>query len=151
MSSSALEVIVASKEGRSGGRVCEDEGSRRGVDVVEFSVEGGRTRFARRKEKNAVGGELAVGFHPISCTMSTRLQASIPERKARYENTKDIKYSVPDKTLHSRTPPRSKHIGENIYTGGEKTKKYCLDVLEGTILTSTCLKARNSIHPIRNY
>lgn len=53
VSSSALEVMVASEEGCNGGSVPEDDGSRRGVDVVEFSVEGARTRFARRKEKKA--------------------------------------------------------------------------------------------------
>jgi hypothetical protein len=53
VSSSVLEVMVASEEGWSGGRVWEDDGSRRGVDVFEFKVDGGRTRFARRKEKNA--------------------------------------------------------------------------------------------------
>lgn len=52
-SSSGLEGIVASEETRSSGRVCDDDGWRRGVDVVELSVEDGRTRFARRKEKNA--------------------------------------------------------------------------------------------------
>ena len=36
-----------------GGRVCEEEGSRRGVEVFEWRVEGGKTRFARRNEKNA--------------------------------------------------------------------------------------------------
>jgi hypothetical protein len=50
--------MVARLEGPRGGRVCEEEGSRSGVDVVEFRVEEGRTRFARRKEKNA-GSELA--------------------------------------------------------------------------------------------
>jgi hypothetical protein len=55
----------------SGGRVCEEEGSRRGVDVVEFSVEGGRTRFARRKEKKAAGRPmLAVGVQLSSCAKS---------------------------------------------------------------------------------
>ena len=53
VSSSAWEVMVASEEGCNGGSVPEDDGSRRGVDVVEFSVEGARTRFARRKEKKA--------------------------------------------------------------------------------------------------
>lgn len=49
------EDMVASEDiVRRGGRVCEDEASRRGVDVVEFSVEGGRTRLLRRKVKNAV-------------------------------------------------------------------------------------------------
>jgi len=38
-------------EGPSGGRVCEDKGSRRGVEVAEFR--GGRTRFERRKENKA--------------------------------------------------------------------------------------------------
>ncbi len=52
-SSSALEVMVASEEGKSGGRVCDEEGSRSGVEVFEFKVEEGRTRFARRKVKNA--------------------------------------------------------------------------------------------------
>jgi len=48
-SSSALELIVVSEEEPRGGRVCEEEGSRRGVEVFELSVDGGRTRFARRK------------------------------------------------------------------------------------------------------
>lgn len=52
-SSSALDVMVARLDARSGRRVCGDDGSRRGVEVVEFRVEGGRTRFARRKEKKA--------------------------------------------------------------------------------------------------
>jgi hypothetical protein len=56
-SSSAFELIVAREEGPRGGKVCEEEGSRRGVEVFEFSVDGGRTRFARRKEKKAVGRE----------------------------------------------------------------------------------------------
>jgi len=46
-----LEVIVAREDRKSGGRVCGEEGSRRGVEVFEFSVEGGRTRFARKKLK----------------------------------------------------------------------------------------------------
>lgn len=54
-SSSGLEVMIASDDARSGGRVCEDDGERRGVEVFELSVEDGRTRFARRKEKNAFG------------------------------------------------------------------------------------------------
>lgn len=54
MISSSAEDMVARVEGPSGGRVCEDEGSRRGVEVVEFKVEEGRTRFARRKEKKAM-------------------------------------------------------------------------------------------------
>jgi hypothetical protein len=54
-SSSALEVIVAREERVSGGRVCEEEGSRSGVEVFEFSVEGSKTRFARRNEKKAAG------------------------------------------------------------------------------------------------
>jgi hypothetical protein len=37
-----------------GGRVWEEEASRRGVEEVEFRGVGGRTRFARRKVKNAV-------------------------------------------------------------------------------------------------
>jgi hypothetical protein len=46
--------MVASDEGCSGGSVPDEEGSRRGVDIFEFKVEGGRTRFARRNEKKAV-------------------------------------------------------------------------------------------------
>jgi hypothetical protein len=53
--------MVARDDGVRGGRVCEEEGSSRGVEVVEFKVEGGRTRFARRKVKNAVQGRLVVG------------------------------------------------------------------------------------------
>jgi hypothetical protein len=45
--------MVARDDGVRGGKVCEEEGSSRGVEVVEFKVEGGRTRFARRKVKNA--------------------------------------------------------------------------------------------------
>jgi hypothetical protein len=52
--------MVARDDGVRGGRVCEEEGSSRGVEVVEFKVEGGRTRFARRKVKNAVQGRLVV-------------------------------------------------------------------------------------------
>lgn len=52
-SESSAEDMVARLEGPSGGRVCEEKGSRSGVDMVEFRVEGGRTRFARRKKKNA--------------------------------------------------------------------------------------------------
>lgn len=52
---SSADVMVASEEGCSGGRVPGEEGSRRGVDVFEFSVDGGRTRFARRNEKKAGG------------------------------------------------------------------------------------------------
>jgi hypothetical protein len=64
-----LEVIVAREDGKRGGRVCEEEGSRRGVDVFEFSVEGGRTRFARKKVKKAGGGlKLAVAVQPSSST-----------------------------------------------------------------------------------
>lgn len=51
--SESAEVMVASEEGCNGGRVPDEDGSRRGVEVVEFSVEGGRTRFARRNEKKA--------------------------------------------------------------------------------------------------
>jgi len=51
--SSSAEVIVAREEGSRGGSVWEEEASRIGVDVVEFSVDGGRTRFARKKEKKA--------------------------------------------------------------------------------------------------
>ena len=57
-SSSAAEDMVASGEvWKSGGRKCEDDGVgwRRGVEVCELSVDGGRrTRLARRKVKNAV-------------------------------------------------------------------------------------------------
>jgi hypothetical protein len=51
--SESADVMVASEEGCSGGSVPDDDGSRRGVEEVEFSVEGGRTRFARRNEKKA--------------------------------------------------------------------------------------------------
>ena len=50
---SEMDVMVAREEGVSGGRVWEDDGSRRGVEVFEFKVDGGSTRFARRKEKKA--------------------------------------------------------------------------------------------------
>lgn len=56
--SSEMDVMVARVVGWSGGSVPDEEGSRKGVDVFEFSVEGGRTRFARRKKKKA-GGWLA--------------------------------------------------------------------------------------------
>ena len=46
--------MVATEEGVSGGRVCEEDGWRTGVEVFEFGVEGRRTRLARRKEKNAM-------------------------------------------------------------------------------------------------
>jgi len=53
--SSAVDIVARLEVGKeSGGRVCEDEASRRGVEEVEFRVEVGRTRFARRKVKNAV-------------------------------------------------------------------------------------------------
>lgn len=53
----SIEDIVAREEVvRRGGRVWEDEASRRGVDVVELRVEGGRTRLLRRKVKKAAFG-----------------------------------------------------------------------------------------------
>jgi len=54
-SSSERDVISASDEGNSGSE-CEDNGWRSGVDVVEFKLEGGRTRFARRNVKKASDG-----------------------------------------------------------------------------------------------
>lgn len=53
--SSAVEVMLARDEGGKmrGGRVCEEDGSRRGVLRLELRVEVGRTRFARRKVKKA--------------------------------------------------------------------------------------------------
>jgi S1-C subfamily serine protease len=51
-----LDVIVARNDGRSGGRVWDEDASRIGVEEVEFSVDGGRTRFARRKVKKAEAG-----------------------------------------------------------------------------------------------
>jgi hypothetical protein len=59
-SSSTAELMVAREDGVRGGRVCEEEGSSRGVEEVEFKVEGGRTRFARRKVKNAVQERLVA-------------------------------------------------------------------------------------------
>jgi hypothetical protein len=56
--------MVASEEGCNGGSVPEDDGSRRGVEVFEFSVEGGRTRFARKKEKKA-GKTVSSAFHEL--------------------------------------------------------------------------------------
>jgi len=50
-------------EGEGGGRVPEEDGLRRGVEVLEDMAEevgGGRTRLARRKVKNAAFGELSV-------------------------------------------------------------------------------------------
>jgi hypothetical protein len=80
-----LEVIVARDDGKRGGRVCEEEGSRRGVDIFEFSVEGGKTRFARRKLKNAAGKlTLAGGVRHSSCTKSYSDEAAderIPKRR----------------------------------------------------------------------
>lgn len=38
----------------SGGRYCEEKGDRMGVFELELRVEAGRTRFARRKVKNAI-------------------------------------------------------------------------------------------------
>jgi hypothetical protein len=52
--SGAMVVSVASEEGGSDKRVSGEDWLRRGVEGFEFGVEGGRTRFARRKEKNAV-------------------------------------------------------------------------------------------------
>lgn len=50
--------VLESGEGEGGGRVAEEEGLSRGVLVLEdmalIEVGGGRTRFARRKVKNAV-------------------------------------------------------------------------------------------------
>lgn len=52
--SSELAIVIAAREeGASGGRYSEEDASRRGVDVLELRVEAGRTRFARRKVKNA--------------------------------------------------------------------------------------------------
>ena len=59
---SSADVMVASDEGCRGGSVPDEEGSRRGVELVELRVEGGRTRFARRKEKNAGGRASAWGL-----------------------------------------------------------------------------------------
>jgi hypothetical protein len=53
---SAAELMVAREDRVRGGR----DGSSRGVEVVEFKVEDGRTRFARRKVKNAVQERLVV-------------------------------------------------------------------------------------------
>lgn len=50
LSSSAFEVMVASEDALSGGRLCDEEGWRRGVEVFELTM----TRFARRKEKKAL-------------------------------------------------------------------------------------------------
>jgi hypothetical protein len=55
-SSSALEDMLARDEARRGRRVCDEDGSSRGVEVFEFRVEEGSTRFARRNEKKAVRG-----------------------------------------------------------------------------------------------
>ena len=46
--------MAETEEGVSGGRDCEEDGWRRGVEVFELDVECGRTRLAWRKEKNAV-------------------------------------------------------------------------------------------------
>jgi hypothetical protein len=48
---------VAWEDGWRGGRVCEDEGLRRGVEALELRVDEGRgVRFARRKVKKAGRG-----------------------------------------------------------------------------------------------
>jgi len=59
--SSSADVIVAREEGSRGGSVWEEDASRIGVDVVEFSVDGGRTRFARKKEKKAAEQGMLAG------------------------------------------------------------------------------------------
>lgn len=78
--SSSTDVMVAREDGWSGGRVREDEGSRRGVEMFEFRVEGGRTRFARRKEKNAINQilsfKVAQGIVYTKCS---------PEKKYRLQ------------------------------------------------------------------
>jgi hypothetical protein len=81
-----LEVIVAREDRKSGGRVCGEEGSRRGVEVFEFSVEGGRTRFARKKLKKAEGRQkLAVkaqpGYSAKSAFLWTRLRTMVYLRR----------------------------------------------------------------------
>jgi len=48
--------MVASEDALSGNRVCDEDGSSRGVEVLELSADGGRTRFARRKKKKAFEG-----------------------------------------------------------------------------------------------
>jgi hypothetical protein len=48
--------MLARDEARRGRRVCDEDGSSRGVEVFEFRVEEGSTRFARRNEKKAVRG-----------------------------------------------------------------------------------------------
>ena len=60
----SIVVMVAREEGPNGGRVWEEEGSRRGVDAIEFWFEEGRTRFARRKVKNAVVRVMVSYFSP---------------------------------------------------------------------------------------
>jgi len=45
--------MSAREDGSNGGRVCEEDGSRSGVDMAEFTVEGGRTKFSLRNKKNA--------------------------------------------------------------------------------------------------
>jgi hypothetical protein len=60
--SSSTDVMVARDEGSNGGRVCEDDGSSNGVEVLELSVEAGRrTRFALRKVKKARKGKQRFG------------------------------------------------------------------------------------------
>jgi hypothetical protein len=57
MASEDEEDMIEREEGGSvwrGGRYWEGYGVRRGVLLLEFRVEVGRTRFARRKVKNAI-------------------------------------------------------------------------------------------------
>jgi len=68
--------MVAREEGKRGGRVCDEEGSRRGVEVFELSVEGGKTRFARKKLKKAAGKPKLAGDSSIrSCAKSYSYKA----------------------------------------------------------------------------
>lgn len=50
---SSADVMVARLYGRRGGSDKEEEGWRCGVDQGELEFDSGRTRFSRRKEKNA--------------------------------------------------------------------------------------------------
>jgi hypothetical protein len=95
-SSSALDVIVAREDGKSGGRLCEEEGCRSGVEIFEFSVEDGKTRFARRKLKNAVGRlKLVDGIRLSSCAKSWQDNKAadeyIPREKEYYSNSRGEK------------------------------------------------------------
>jgi hypothetical protein len=67
-----MAAMAPTGEGASGGSVCEEDGLRRGVEVFEFGVEGGRTRFACRNEKNAVNRPMVSRVLDSLCYVHTR-------------------------------------------------------------------------------